>query len=986
MRLFIRTKQFLVNHLQTHRDNQVLAGFIVLIVVLLAVLVVRIQYLSEEKNVAVDAESNYLYVTDFSPFGQVRSPKEITITFNHPVDHHLLEHHFSISPETKGTLKREKDGLVYKFVPQDGFDSNTYYSVMISAGLISENRKTLLDTYTGNFNVKPLDETIVFMKDGINGKVLPFASNKSAKVKINKPDSSEEFTVSFYNSTPAQLLNYLLYKKDSSDQMKFASKSIAHDKSQLIRTMKVVKTETEEDLGSKPGIYYLEARDKKGELAGSTFVLINSKGVVLRQDDQKVVLAGFDAVTGQKINDNIEATLYNLEESPRQIGATTFNGIQTGYNLPFSQRLDVVMATLGGETILIPVKLPLSMADINVYSDLDQENQIFLYTERPIYKPGDTVFYRGIIRQDSDALYKLPAAGRTVYVWLPTRSDPVEMTATTNQNGTFSGNFVVPKDFEGSYGLQASLEPDPEKRQSYRTYASFDVMKYTKPEFELVVEGSNQEYLRNEKPKFTISGKYFNGKPMSGQEVEYTPYTMDYYEIEKAVYNKNFTITQQGGMCGGGNPYDYYGTELQKPQKIKLDSNGKAVIEVPVDLKPPFSQTVTVVAQKKDKSGNEIISAAKAIRHAANFNIFYIPAANNYKVGEELVAPFYAEELSGKKVSDKEFTYRLAKISYDSDVEKNVVSGKTTTDGSGKGIVKFKIPDTVPVDSYYLIVEAQDSSGNVSQARKYISLQKQDATEDVYWSTRGVDQTYLNISSSQNAFVVGDTVVFSVHSPKELDVLLTQERGRVYQPQIIHLNKGSNTISLPITTDLSPSITSVFSFFADGQYYTEGLTLNVPAMHKLLQMSITPDKQQYKPGETALLKITTRDSNGNPVPTNFSVGVVDKAIYALRKNATPAIHSAFYFFRPRRTNASSSLTLVGSYGPDGRGGGGGGGLSFNKLVDTLYWDPNASTDASGEVTVAVPLGNTETIWKAQILGGTNASDFGQADTEFLVTQ
>ena len=162
----------------------------------------------------------------------------------------------------------------------------------------------------------------------------------------------------------------------------------------------------------------------------------------------------------------------------------------------------------------------------------------------------------------------------------------------------------------------------------------------------------------------------------------------------------------------------------------------------------------------------------------------------------------------------------------------------------------------------------------------------------------------------------------------------------------------------------------------EGKYRTEGLSLNAPAMHRLLQIGLEPDKTVYSPNETAQLKLTTRDANGAPVAAQLSLGIVDKAIYALRKSATPPIHSSFYYFRPRRTNASSSLTQMGDLG--GGGGGGGGGAGLGNAADVLYWDPNVRTDATGETTISVPFLGYQTMWKALVLGSTTRSEFGQA--------
>ena len=112
---------------------------------------------------------------------------------------------------------------------------------------------------------------------------------------------------------------------------------------------------------------------------------------------------------------------------------------------------------------------------------------------------------------------------------------------------------------------------------------------------------------------------------------------------------------------------------------------------------------------------------------------------------------------------------------------------------------------------------------------------------------------------------------------------------------------------------------------------------------------------------------------------------MDKAIFALRKNAAPPLHSSFYFYRGRSVNTSSSLSWIAMYNWGGGGGGGGGSPPFLKDADTLYWNPNLKTDANGEIKIEVPVGKTITTWKILTYASTNDTKVGQADSDFLVS-
>jgi alpha-2-macroglobulin len=952
---------------------------------------------------------NVLTVVDTQPVGEVATVGELVFDFNDEVDAHEFEHYFYISPEMPGSFQKDGKNRIV-FTPTVPFEKGVYYSVKITPGLRSLSHRTLGTEYYTSFSIRPSGHEVRFRKDGFSGRVLSFPANIQTTLTLSE---HTDFNATLYSTTTENLLNYLAYDRKEIKYDNYTTTNETYIRDYIINDLEQIRTypvspRTEELSFTLPaGVYYLEATDETGKQLGATFLLINKTGIAYRQDDKKITLGAFDLASGKNISERADVSFYHMESAPKLLTSRTFSEIESEIPMPYPNRVDLMLATVRNETILVPVRQPQSIADIQVTSDLDNDTQIFLYTDRPIYKPQDTVFFRGIVRRDGDSLYSLPPAGQQVRVWLGYGDNPkVDVTVTTDAQGVFSGNFIVPglENVNPDYSyltqfLYASTDVD---KRSEQASAYFDVVAYKKPTFDLTVERDKDEYIRNDSVKFVATGKQFNGKPVVNQEIEYTIYAESYTEVERAVYNTNFNVSAQFGMCGGGFGAfeEYYGAEVGKGT-VKLDGSGRAEISVdPKSLQAKYeyersildgSNKLTVVVKKRDTaSGNDIVSAATTTVHAASINIFFLPSARNYKAGEDVISPFYAESLNGEKIANTEFAYKLVTTTYENDTTKEKIetSGKVMTDGNGKGIVAFTVPKAMKNQFAYLFIEGKDSRGNTSRNKKYLTIRDADDTQQSaysYWERSDINQTYLKIVSSKNSFLVGDTIQFTITAPEDLDVLFSLERGRIYQPKIIHLKKGNNTVSVNVTDELSPSITAVFTYFQNGSYYSEGLSLNVPAMHKLLKIDLTPDKQKYTPQETAYLKILTRDLNNNPVPAQLSLGVVDKAIYGLRKNATSPIHSSFYYFRPRRTNASSSLTWIGFY-EDGRGGGGGGGGGSlaGKTVDTLYWNPNVTTGANGETVVSIPLKDIKTTWKAQVYGSTTDSAVGQADTEFIV--
>ncbi len=983
----------------TPRTNHVtlILAFVILGMSITGALLLQ-RYKNLNHNTATPALPSSLQIVSASPREKATGQKNVIITFSDDVAPHKASHFFFLSPYISGKFTSGTSLKQVIFTPDVPFMPGASYSVKIGSGLTSTSNRRLTEDYQFSFYTDYADTQVQYVKDNLAGTVLSFAAQKPITFTIKKGAAIKNITTTIYRSSETALLGFLTYKKvtkqndgsgSSYTEETFVTDRVETKPTDAVKTITSDHPEENLSLSLPAGIYYVESIGDKTSPYAKGFIIVNTRGLILRQDDKKVVLSAFDLGTNTASKNTFDVTFYSLENTPTVITQRSLTATQD-YEMPFSTRVDLVIGREANESIIVPLKIPESQADIKAYADLETSVKMFLYTDRPIYKPNDTLRFRGIIRKDADALYKLPDQQYSVRVWTDNSDKPpIETTVQADTHGVFSGDLLVPDSLATEYpqhSVQAQLLPI-KPNQYAQGYATFDVARYIKPEFDLKTDVQKADYTGGDHISFTVHGSYFDGKPLANQLVNYTVYAMNYYETQKAVYNTNFNLNAQGGMCGGGGSDDWYGEELMKDQQVTLDGNGtaEATITIPKE-KLLTSQKITLIAKKKDKSGNEILSAATTVAHAAAFNIFFIPSATRYTEGDQIVAPFYAENRDGQKITGKSFKYALVDRVYGNKTTDTVLnSGTVVTDDNGKAIVVMQTPVQIESKNFFLTITASDDAGNITQNEKSLLIQPpEQAKKYSWWDRFSATQTYLKITSSNNSFVVGDTITLAVKSPKDLDALLSVERGRVYTPTLVHINQGDTTLTIPVTADLSPSVTVVLSFFADGEYYTEGLALNVPAMHKLLDIAVQPDKQTYTPGENAQIKITTRDANAVALPVQLSLGIVDKAIYALRKSATPPIHSSLYYFRPRSTNASSSLTWIGQFGGGG-GGGGGGDTGPGKLVDTLYWNPSLSTNDQGEVTVVVPLGSTITTWKAQAYGSTDTSDVGQGEAEFIVT-
>ncbi len=113
-------------------------------------------------------------------------------------------------------------------------------------------------------------------------------------------------------------------------------------------------------------------------------------------------------------------------------------------------------------------------------------------------------------------------------------------------------------------------------------------------------------------------------------------------------------------------------------------------------------------------------------------------------------------------------------------------------------------------------------------------------------------------------------------------VLVTAEGNGLYSGQVVKSSGGSIAVDVPVKPEYAPNFYVGAVFIRDNKLYEGSKSLKVPPTQHELNVQLTPSKPQYQPGEAASYTIKASDSTGKPVVAEFSLGVVDEAIYAIK--------------------------------------------------------------------------------------------------------
>ncbi len=264
--------------------------------------------------------------------------------------------------------------------------------------------------------------------------------------------------------------------------------------------------------------------------------------------------------------------------------------------------------------------------------------------------------------------------------------------------------------------------------------------------------------------------------------------------------------------------------------------------------------------------------------------------------------------------------------------------------------------------------------------------------ESPWWS--GPAEERVQIVPDKKTYQPGDTAHVLIVTGKEpASVLVTAEGNGLYSGQVIKSTGGSITVDVPVKPEYAPNFYVGAVFIRSNKLYQGSKSLTVPPTQHELKVQLLPSKPQYQPGEAASYTIKATDASGKPVAAEFSLGVVDEAIYAIKPDATPNILNAFYGHIYSKVSTETSLTYYfsGQAGKramqlaNARPSRGLAQLKPERLVqpkvrkafpDTAYWVADVDTDSNGQATVRFNYPDAITSWRATTRGVTQDTMVG----------
>lgn len=695
-------------------------------------------------------------------------------------------------------------------------------------------------------------------------------------------------------------------------------------------------------------------------------------------------------VSGAEVRLFVQPGDYDGPITPAVSGTTGQDGVA---QLPLTKDIVGAVITAGDDSAIIS-----SWTDnLQWASSAETFKMIYAYTDRPIYRPGQDVYIKGIYRFQFDGRYEFFKDKMIqVSVKNPKDEEVLSVEVPLSQFGTFVTHLKLPTEATlGTYRIETD--------DNYN-YAFFEVEEYQGAAFETKATADKDEYVAGDTTEIKVSGAYYFGVPLAGGTLEYSFTAQDYYFDRYTDEYFNF-----------GNDWYYcadcgYGDNFIGNGQTTLDITGKATVTKNFDFAKLFkndsgkkSKIVVFHGTIKDLNGKSVSFQKSFIVHRADFylGVKAVPSFAPTNTDVTILAKAINTEgvpigMDNIKLTASKVEWRSAKRQevdggFYSNYERVLTPVETrnfSTNRAGDGSVKlsFKSPG-----EYQISLASSDRRGNpvVADSSLYIY-------GDGSASVQPKNNESLDVTAEKTKLEVGEKAKIIIKSPyTEAKALITVERGRIFTYDIVTINRNFYEHEVPIEEAYVPNVyVSVLLLSAEPEIKFGQVSLEINTSRKALKVDVTSDKINYLPGEKVTLSLKTTNYRGEPESAEVSVAVADLSVLALKGN--PKKNPLIFFYRglPLTVTTASNIKNILEQAeiPKGTKGGDGGNpadLAKRKrgeFKDTAFWEGQVKTDANGIGSVTFTLPDNLTRWQIESVAITRDTKLGVDYKEFTVAK
>ncbi len=658
-------------------------------------------------------------------------------------------------------------------------------------------------------------------------------------------------------------------------------------------------------------------------------ILIVSNSILLLKTTNKKVVGFFcDAITGAPIGEANIVLLENYYKNKNWVSlkhnrVTNANGLfEINFEDYNNNRRYLAFANSKNNQAFA-----LSNSHWNSFSNSGKW-KIYAYTDRPAYRPGETVNWKAITRKYSGGQYYVSDNEKIHYQIVDARGNIVsEGSSTTNQYGSIWGELNLTKEMQlGSYRINFKNSTN----EKYLAGASlFRLEEYKLPEFKGKISiGSS----KGKKPKSfqigdvvsgNVNAEYYFGGSVSSANVKLIIYQKPFNHWWHPQRNFDWYYDK----INKGSIHRHFGKgTVVKELNLKTDSTGNVTFTFETPQYSDQDYEYIIEARITDSSRREII-VKRSIKVTRQSYYVYLNLDHNiYKPNDEIKLNIKTLDANnrpvsskgriritqerwhevwtdhrGREISDAKLNeikkksdswfyfgaapsdYRLKSSGYKT---KEIDATKISTNNMGEAEYSFSVQS----EGFYKIhwiSRMEDGQPIKKETPFYVST---DVSTDIGYRPGGV-----KIIVDKETFKVGNKVPVMLSTPTSNKyVLFSAGANELVEYRLIQIDGTAKLIYLDITEKFVPNCFLDAHMVSNRELFFDNQQIIIPPTKNFLNIEITPDDEGYQPHEKGLFTIKVTDDNGMPVATELSLGVTDEAIYYIQPDISGDIKKFFY--------------------------------------------------------------------------------------------
>ncbi|MDR3688447.1 MAG: MG2 domain-containing protein [Fimbriimonas sp.] len=569
-------------------------------------------------------------------------------------------------------------------------------------------------------------------------------------------------------------------------------------------------------------------------------------------------------------------------------------------------------------------------------------------TDRPIYRPGQTVSFKAILRLTKGQIYE-PESGATVNAQLrDPRDNPLDQqTLHANGIGSVAGSFRIPQEgMMGPYTIVLHVGGQD-------AYQTFTVSAYRKPEFKVDVKPVQRRYFSGDDLHFSVDAAFYFGAPVPQASVRWT--------IRRNSSPYRWGNPEDRWFYGGdGNLYardNFRSSPFVGEGQVVTDNHGHADVLIHSDPNAPDS-TYSLSVAVSDSSRRQVDGSGGVTVYASELRLGLSCLKQAVAIGDLVPVEVRVVDIDGHPSAAKVQIQVITQewIGKEGIFRPKVLSTKTVAVPT-TGQATVNLP-ALAYGELYFVATTHDRNGRKAQAETTVQVMGMD-----YKPGKEVEAPSIDLKLDKHSYEPGERVrAFVFTNRPKRPLLLTMTGGDLWQYRVYGSSKGSLTWTIPTARSESPNAFVTVNQWSETGMMAGNAIVPLADRDKLLTVQIQPDKAEYKPGDRASFKVRTVDRRGQGVPSEVAVSVVDEAIYAISEDFTPDPYGFYWGQREDRVSTNQSM-------PEELSGG-----AFQRsnsvapirqrFEDTAFWNALVETGADGNGQVSFEMPGNLTSWRA----------------------